>query len=167
MQYFMQNTYRKAQILSTEACAREKRRIVQDKNFSLAALKTAGLSSILDNERRYSFIWKARLFGAAAMLTKEENDLLTMTGPGSPAGALLRSYWLPAALSEELPPDGAPVRIRLLGESLVLFRDDQGQPGLLGLHCPHRGADLAMGRIENGGLRCLYHGWWFDRIGFS
>jgi phenylpropionate dioxygenase-like ring-hydroxylating dioxygenase large terminal subunit len=96
------------------------------------------------------------------MLTKEENDLFTMTGPGTPAGTLLRSYWLPAALSEELPPGGATVRVRLLGENLVLYRDDQGQPGLLGLHCPHRGADLAMGRIENGGLRCLYHGWLFD-----
>ena len=96
------------------------------------------------------------------MLTKEENDLLTLTGPGTTAGALLRSYWQPAALSEELPPDGAPLHIRLLSEDLVLFRDDQGRPGLLGLHCPHRGADLSMGRIENGGLRCLYHGWLFD-----
>jgi len=95
------------------------------------------------------------------MLTKEENDLLTQTGPGTPGGSLLRSYWQPAALSEELPPDGAPLRIRLLSEDLVLFRDDQGRPGLLGLHCPHRGADLAMGRVEHGGLRCLYHGWLF------
>ena len=82
------------------------------------------------------------------MLTKEENDLLTQTGPGTPGGALLRSYWQPAALSEELPPDGAPLRIRLLGEDLVMFRDDQGRPGLLGQHCPHRGADLAMGRLS-------------------
>ena len=95
------------------------------------------------------------------MLTKEENDLLTQTGPGTPGGSLLRSYWQPAALSEELPPDGAPLRIRLLSEDLVLFRDDEGRPGLLGLHCPHRGADLAMGRVEHGGLRCLYHGWLF------
>jgi len=96
------------------------------------------------------------------MLTKEENNLLMQTGPDTPGGALLRSYWQPAALSEELPPDGFPLRIRLLGEDLVMFRDDQGRPGLLGLHCPHRGADLAMGRVEHGGLRCLYHGWLFD-----
>jgi phthalate 4,5-dioxygenase len=63
------------------------------------------------------------------MLTKEENDLLTQTGPGTPGGSLLRSYWQPAALAEELPPDGAPLRIRLLSEDLVLFRDDQGRPG--------------------------------------
>jgi phenylpropionate dioxygenase-like ring-hydroxylating dioxygenase large terminal subunit len=96
------------------------------------------------------------------MLTQEENDLLTLTGPGTKGGAFLRSYWLPAALSEELPAGGAPLRIRLLGEDLVLFRDDDGRPGILGLHCPHRRADLSMGRIEDGGLRCLYHGWLFD-----
>ena len=96
------------------------------------------------------------------MLSREENELLTRTGPGTPCGALLRSYWLPAALSEELPAGGAPHHIRLLGEDLVLFRDDGGQPGLLGLHCPHRGADLSYGRVEDGGLRCIYHGWLFD-----
>jgi nitrite reductase/ring-hydroxylating ferredoxin subunit len=99
------------------------------------------------------------------MLTKEENDLLTQTGPGTPCGDLHRRYWLPAALSEELPPGGAPLPIRLLGEDLVLFRDETGQPGLLGTHCPHRGADLSYGRLEDGGLRCIYHGWLFDRSG--
>ncbi len=99
------------------------------------------------------------------MLTREQNELLTRTGPGTPAGDLLRRYWQPVALSEELPPGGAPLPVRILGEDLVLFRDETGQPGLLGLHCPHRGADLSYGRLEDGGLRCLYHGWLFDRTG--
>jgi nitrite reductase/ring-hydroxylating ferredoxin subunit len=93
------------------------------------------------------------------------NDLLTQTGPGTPCGALLRRYWQPVALSEELPPGGAPLPVRILSEDLVLFRDEQGRPGLLGLHCPHRGADLSYGRLEDGGLRCLYHGWLFDVMG--
>jgi len=92
----------------------------------------------------------------------EENDLLTRTGPGTPCGELMRRYWMPAALSEELPPGGAPLSLKLLGEELVLFRDDQGRPGLLGLHCSHRCADLSYGRVENGGLRCIYHGWLYD-----
>jgi len=96
------------------------------------------------------------------MIPQEENDLLTRTGPGTPCGKLLRRYWQPAALSAEMPPGGAPKPIRLLGENLVLFRDDQGRPGLLGLHCSHRGADLSYGRIEDGGLRCIYHGWLYD-----
>src|SRR5262245_1147337 len=99
------------------------------------------------------------------MLTKEQNDLLTRTGPGTPGGELLRRYWQPAALSEELPSGGAPVAITLLGEELVLFRDEAGERGLLGLHCAHRGADLSYGRLEDGGLRCLYHGWLYDRHG--
>src|SRR5919107_13480 len=90
------------------------------------------------------------------MPTQEENDLLTRVGPGAPGGEMMRRYWQPAALSEELPAGGAPLPVRLLGEDLVLFRDEQGQPGLLGLHCPHRGADLSYGRLEDGGLRCLY-----------
>jgi phenylpropionate dioxygenase-like ring-hydroxylating dioxygenase large terminal subunit len=75
---------------------------------------------------------------------------------------MLRRYWQPAALSEELPPGGAPLPVKLLGEDLVLFRDDEGRPGLLGLHCSHRGADLSYGRVEDGGLRCIYHGWLYD-----
>src|SRR3954454_8751799 len=100
-----------------------------------------------------------------SMLTREQNDLITQTGPGTPGGDLMRRYWQPAALAEELPPGGAPLPVRLFGEDLVLFRDEQCQPGLLGLHCPHRGADLSYGRLEDGGLRCLYHGWLFDRAG--
>jgi len=96
------------------------------------------------------------------MLALEEIDLLTKTGPGTPCGAFMRRYWQPVALTEELTPEGAPARVRLLGEDFVLFRDERGRPGLLGLHCAHRGADLSYGRVENGGLRCLYHGWLFD-----
>ena len=99
------------------------------------------------------------------MLSSEQNELLTRVGPGTPCGDLMRRYWQPAALAEELPPGGAPVPVRLLGEDLVLFRDDHGRPGLLGIHCSHRGADLSYGRVEDGGLRCIYHGWLYDREG--
>ncbi len=94
-----------------------------------------------------------------------EYDVLTRTGPGTQGGDLLRRYWQPAALIEELPPGGAPVALKMFGEELVLFRDDEGKPGLLGLHCAHRGADLSYGRVEDGGLRCIYHGWLYDRSG--
>lgn len=96
------------------------------------------------------------------MITREENELLTRVGPGTPMGELLRRYWQPVALAEELPSGPAPKPLRVLGEDLVLFRDDGGRPGLLGLHCAHRGADLSYGRLENGGLRCIYHGWLYD-----
>src|ERR1700730_3253525 len=96
------------------------------------------------------------------MITSEESELLTRVGPATPMGQLLRSYWQPAALSDDLPRGAAPKSLRIMGEDLVLFRDDQGCPGLLGLHCAHRGADLSFGRIENGGLRNLYHGWLYD-----
>jgi phthalate 4,5-dioxygenase len=96
------------------------------------------------------------------MLTKEQNQLITLSGPGTPGGALMRCYWHPVALADELPPGAAPLPIKVLGEDLVLFRDDRDRPGLLGLYCSHRCADLSYGRIEDGGLRCLYHGWLFD-----
>ncbi len=96
------------------------------------------------------------------MMTKEESDLLSQVGPSTPCGELMRRYWQPAALSEELPAGGAPRTVRLLGEALVLFRDHKGRPGLLGLHCSHRGADLSYGRVEDGGLRCIYHGWLYN-----
>lgn len=99
------------------------------------------------------------------MISAEENDLLTRTGPRTPAGELLRRYWQPVALSEELPAGGAPLAVRIMGEDLALFRDDRGRVGLLGLHCSHRGTDLSYGRVENGGLRCLYHGWLYDVTG--
>src|SRR3990170_6189494 len=99
------------------------------------------------------------------MISREENNLLTQTGSGTACGDLMRRYWQPIALSEELPPGGAPLRVTVLGEELVLFRDDRGRPGLLGLHCSHRGTDLSYGRVENGGLRCIYHGWLYDVCG--
>jgi len=96
------------------------------------------------------------------MMTQEENELLTRVGPGAPAGEMLRRYWQPVALAEELAPGGAPNPVRFFGEDLVLFRDDQGKVGLLDTHCSHRGADLSYGRVEDGGLRCIYHGWLYD-----
>jgi nitrite reductase/ring-hydroxylating ferredoxin subunit len=100
------------------------------------------------------------------MLSPEENALLTRTGPGTPMGALLRRYWVPALLSEELAePDGPPVRVPLLGERLVAFRATDGRIGLVEEHCPHRGASLYFGRNEECGLRCVYHGWKFDAAG--
>src|SRR3978361_2376252 len=100
------------------------------------------------------------------MLTKHENERLTRVGPGTPMGELMRRYWQPALLSEELPePDGAPVRVRLLGEDLIAFRDTSGAVGLVDAFCPHRRAPLFFGRNEECGLRCVYHGWKFDRTG--
>src|SRR3954462_13902670 len=100
------------------------------------------------------------------MLSKEDNELLTRVGPGTPMGRLMREYWIPALMSSELPePDGPPMRVRLLGEDLIAFRDSQGRVGLLGNHCPHRGASLFFGRNEESGLRCVYHGWKFDVTG--
>jgi phthalate 4,5-dioxygenase len=95
-------------------------------------------------------------------MNEAENELLTRTGPGTPCGELMRRYWQPAALSEELPPGAAPLPVQLFGEELVLFRNDQGKLGLIELHCAHRGADLSYGRLEDGGIRCIYHGWLYD-----
>ncbi|GIK79936.1 MAG: ring-hydroxylating oxygenase subunit alpha [Alphaproteobacteria bacterium] len=97
-----------------------------------------------------------------AMLSAQQNDLITRIGPGTPAGALLRRYWQPAALVDELATNRPVKPIRLFGENLVLFRDEKGRYGLLDRQCPHRGADLAFGRLEDGGLRCSFHGWLFD-----
>jgi nitrite reductase/ring-hydroxylating ferredoxin subunit len=95
------------------------------------------------------------------MMSREQNDLLTRIGPGAPAGALMRMYWQPTALAEELEAP-RPIRpVRLLGEDFVLFRDGSGTYGLMDRHCPHRGADLAFGRAEPRGLRCSFHGWLF------
>jgi phthalate 4,5-dioxygenase oxygenase subunit len=97
------------------------------------------------------------------MLTAEENDLLCRVEGEAPMGQIMRRHWLPACMSEEVTePDGTPVRTRLLGEDLVVFRDTKGRLGILGEHCPHRRASLAFGRNEECGLRCLYHGWKFD-----
>ena len=99
------------------------------------------------------------------MMSREQNDYLTRTAKGEPAGELLRRYWLPAALTDELAGDRPLVPVTLLGESLVLFRNESGEPGLIQRHCPHRGADLCYGRLEDGGLRCVFHGWLFDTKG--
>jgi phenylpropionate dioxygenase-like ring-hydroxylating dioxygenase large terminal subunit len=102
------------------------------------------------------------------MLTAEMNARLTASGPGTPLGTMMRAYWQPAALVEELDGPRPVRRVRLLGEDLVLFRDGTqpgGGYGLLGRHCAHRGADLSFGRLEDGGLRCPFHGWLFDAAG--
>jgi len=96
------------------------------------------------------------------MLGAEQNDLITRVGPGTPAGALMRRYWQPAALVDELAGNRPIKPVRLLGEDLVIFKDGQGRYGLIGRRCPHRGTDLAFGRLENDGLRCAFHGWMFD-----
>ncbi|HLG73499.1 MAG TPA: Rieske 2Fe-2S domain-containing protein [Chloroflexota bacterium] len=97
------------------------------------------------------------------MLPTELNDLITKTDPGTPGGNLLRRYWLPALLSEEIPePDSPPAQVRIMGEELVAFRDSNGRIGLLEEHCLHRGTSLFYGRNEECGLRCIYHGWKYD-----
>ena len=97
------------------------------------------------------------------MLTQEQNELLTRTGPGTPMGDLFRRYWIPALLAEEIPdPDCPPVRVKLLGESLIAFRDTENRIGLIDEFCSHRTASLFFGRNEECGLRCAYHGWKYD-----
>src|SRR3954451_5098504 len=100
------------------------------------------------------------------MLSKEDNEILTRVGPGTMMGNLLRRYWTPSLLSSEVPtPDSPPVRVRILGEDLIAFRDTNGDVGLVTQACPHRGASLFFGRNEEAGLRCVYHGWKFDTAG--
>src|SRR4030081_1799543 len=97
------------------------------------------------------------------MLKQEENDLICRVGPGTPMGNFMREYWVPAMLASEVPaPDSDPLRVLLLGEQLIGFRDSNGKVGLLANNCPHRGASLFFGRNEEAGLRCVYHGWKFD-----
>lgn len=101
-----------------------------------------------------------RWSGERLIMSPEVNDLLCRVEGGAPMGQIMRRHWLPAALSEELAErDGDPVRVRLLGEDLVAFRDSDGKIGLIGEFCPHRNASLFYGRNEECGLRCLYHGW--------
>src|SRR5579885_148639 len=100
------------------------------------------------------------------MTTREENEFLTRTGPGTTMGALFRRYWIPALAATELPePDCPPVRVMLLSEKLIAFRDSKGRPGLVDEFCAHRGASLWFGRNEEGGLRCAFHGWKDDITG--
>ncbi|HEY3116728.1 MAG TPA: Rieske 2Fe-2S domain-containing protein, partial [Chloroflexota bacterium] len=96
------------------------------------------------------------------MLATELNKRLCLTGPGTPAGELLRRYWQPVGLSRQVTPGGQPRQLRVMGEDLVLFRDNQAKPGLIDLHCSHRGTSLAYGRVEDGGIRCSFHGWLYD-----
>ncbi|GAB3004244.1 aromatic ring-hydroxylating dioxygenase subunit alpha [Amycolatopsis acidiphila] len=97
------------------------------------------------------------------MLTQEQNERLVRTGPGTEMGDLLRRYWIPALLAEEIPePDCPPVRVQLLGERLIAFRDTKGRVGLLDEMCSHRTASLFFARNEECGLRCAYHGWKYD-----
>ena len=96
------------------------------------------------------------------MMSQTQNDLITRIGPAAPAGKLMRLYWQPVALNDELAGSRPVKPVRLLGENFVLFRDEAGRYGLLDRDCPHRGADLAFGRLQNGGLRCAFHGWLFN-----
>src|SRR5215208_7704039 len=98
-------------------------------------------------------------------LTREENERLVYVGPGTPAGELLRRYWLPISVARELTPEQPTKFVRVLGENLVLFRDTAGRMGLIQDRCPHRGASLAYGRVEERGISCAYHGWLFDTQG--
>ena len=99
------------------------------------------------------------------MLTKEENELMTRVGPGTPAGEMLRRYWWPVAFTDQVKSRAAPTKVTLLGEDFVLFRDGAGKLGLLALHCSHRGSSLEFGRVEETGIRCCYHGWLWDARG--
>src|SRR6266852_4138520 len=100
------------------------------------------------------------------MFAAERNELLTRIGGGTPVGELFRRYWLPVLLGEELPePDCPPVRVKLLGECLLAFRDTQGRVGLIEEFCAHRGVSLWFGRNEENGIRCPYHGWKYDVTG--
>ena len=100
------------------------------------------------------------------MLSREENAYLTRTGPDTPMGAFMRRFWMPFMLSQEIAePDGPPVRVRLLGEDLLAFRDSEGRAALVDRYCPHRRVSLFFGRNEECGIRCVYHGWKFDADG--
>ena len=99
------------------------------------------------------------------MLSKEENDLLTQTGPGTPMGELFRRFWLPAAIASEVEADGPPVRLRLLSEDLIAFRGSDGTVGIVDAYCRHKLAGLFWGRNEEQGIRCTYHGWKYDGTG--
>src|ERR1700754_4060970 len=99
------------------------------------------------------------------MTTAAEGTELTRVGPGTVMGELMRQYWIPAAMSSELKVDGEPMRLMLLGEKLIAFRDSSGRVGVMDHRCPHRCASLFLARNEGNGLRCVYHGWKFDAAG--
>jgi nitrite reductase/ring-hydroxylating ferredoxin subunit len=100
------------------------------------------------------------------MLNRQDNDMICRVGPGTPAGHMMRRFWHPVCTSAQLAErNGAPLRVRLLGEDYVAFRDSEGKVGVMEELCMHRGASLALGRVEEGGIRCLYHGWKFSVSG--
>jgi phthalate 4,5-dioxygenase len=99
------------------------------------------------------------------MLAAQDNDILTQVGPGTAMGELMREYWIPACLPQEIVVDGTPLRLKLLGEKLIAFRDSSGRIGIMDHRCPHRCASLFFGRNEQNGIRCAYHGWKFDVAG--
>src|SRR6201981_515453 len=99
------------------------------------------------------------------MTKAADSEVLTRVGQGTPMGELMRQYWVPALMSSELARDGAPMRLKLLGEQLIAFRDSAGRVGGMDHRCPHRCASLFLGRNEENGLRCVYHGWKFDVAG--
>ena len=99
------------------------------------------------------------------MLTREENETMTRVGRGTPAGELLRRYWMPIACAGELTEEKPIKAARLLGEDLVVYRDRSGRYGVVAEQCPHRKASLAFGRVDEEGIRCPYHGWKFDGTG--
>src|SRR5436190_15720456 len=120
------------------------------------------LTTVTEDGRRQPAT-RAPTRGERRMLSAEQNALITQTNKGTPMGELMRRYWVPALLSEEIPsPDSAPVQVKILGEALVAFRDTNGRIGLLDEHCPHLGTSLVYGRNEQCGLRCIYHGWKLD-----
>src|SRR6185436_13678338 len=130
---------------------------------SPARVKVDGRARVVDSGITSSARRRRGRQGGSGMLSREDNALLTRVDRGTPMGDTLRRYWIPALLASELPePDCPPVRVRLLGEDLVAFRDTQGRIGLLDESCPHRRASLFFGRNEECGLRCVYHGWKFD-----
>jgi len=98
-------------------------------------------------------------------MKKEDNDLLTQVGPGTPMGQMLREYWTPVIRSAALEADGAPLAVRLFGQDLVAFRATDGRVGIIDEACPHRGVSMALARNEENGLRCIFHGWKFDVTG--
>jgi len=98
-------------------------------------------------------------------MRRKDSDDLVRVGPGTVMGGLMREYWLPAAMSSELQRDGAPLRLSLLGEQLIAFRDSSGRVGVMDHRCPHRCASLFLGRNEENGIRCVYHGWKYDTEG--
>ncbi len=98
-------------------------------------------------------------------MNRKDSEDLVRVGPGTVMGEMMRQYWIPAAMSSELKADGAPMRLMLLGEKLIAFRDSSGRVGVMDHQCPHRCASLFLGRNEENGIRCVYHGWKYDADG--